>query len=248
MKRFVSALALLAALIAPSVASAAGKTLVVATSLWPPMTMVDEEKNVIGYEMDVITAAAKAAGYDVKLVNTSWDGIFSLLESGNCDIIASCVTITDARKKNYLFSDPFYSFKQACVVPKDSNVTGMDDLKGKRVGAQIGTTGHIVLQKALPADNIGAYDDVGLAFEDLKVGRIDAVMCDDPVAAYYANRKEGYTDLMKLAFITSEGEDAGFVFRKQDEQLKNDINKGLAAIRADGTEKAIREKWMGTAE
>ena len=107
MKRFVSALALLAALIAPSVASAAGKTLVVATSLWPPMTMVDEEKNVIGYEMDVITAAAKAAGYDVKLVNTSWDGIFSLLESGNCDIIASCVTITDARKKNYLFSDPF---------------------------------------------------------------------------------------------------------------------------------------------
>ena len=89
---------------------------------------------------------------------------------------------------------------------------------------------------------------MGLAFEDLKVGRIDAVMCDDPVAAYYANRKEGYTDLMKLAFITSEGEDAGFVFRKQDEQLKNDINKGLAAIRADGTEKAIREKWMGTAE
>ena len=212
------------------------------------MTMVDENKNVIGYEMDVVSAAARAAGYDVKLVNTSWDGIFSLLESGNCDIIASCVTITDARKKKYLFSDPFYSFRQACVVPAASSVTGMDDLKGKRVGAQIGTTGHIVLQKALPSENIAAYDDVGLAFEDLKVGRIAAVMCDDPVAAYYANRKEGYSDLMKLAFITTEGEDAGFVFRMKDASMKDDINKGLAAIRADGTEKAIKMKWMGKAD
>ena len=124
----------------------------------------------------------------------------------------------------------------------------MDDLKGKRVGAQIGTTGHIVLQKALPSENIAAYDDVGLAFEDLKVGRIDAVMCDDPVAAYYANRKEGYSDLMKLAFITTEGEDAGFVFRMKDASMKDDINKGLAAIRADGTEKAIKMKWMGKAD
>ena len=227
MKHLVSALALVAALASPAFASAAEKTLVVATSLWPPMTMVDENKNVIGYEMDVVSAAARAAGYDVKLVNTSWDGIFSLLESGNCDIIASCVTITDARKKKYLFSDPFYSFRQACVVPAASSVTGMDDLKGKRVGAQIGTTGHIVLQKALPSENIAAYDDVGLAFEDLKVGRIDAVMCDDPVAAYYANRKEGYSDLMKLAFITTEGEDAGFVFRMKDASMKDDINKGL---------------------
>ena len=105
-----------------------------------------------------------------------------------------------------------------------------------------------MLQKALPSENIAAYDDVGLAFEDLKVGRIDAVMCDDPVAAYYANRKEGYSDLMKLAFITTEGEDAGFVFRMKDASMKDDINKGLAAIRADGTEKAIKMKWMGKAD
>ena len=248
MKRTLLSLALIAALLLPSLASAAGKTLVVATSLWPPMTMLDEDKNVTGYEMDIVSAAAKAAGYDVKLVNTSWDGIFSLLESGNCDIIASCVTITDARKKRYLFSDPFYAFKQAVVIPADAEAADMDALKNRRVGAQIGTTGHILLQKTMSAENIAAYDDVGLAFEDLKVGRIDAVMCDDPVAAYYANRKEGYSDTMKLAFITSTGEAAGFVFREDDTQMRDDINKGLAAIRADGTEKAIKLKWMGEAE
>lgn len=248
MKRLLTAVVLTALLttLAGEAGAAGGKALVVATNAtFPPMEFVDLDKNIVGYDMDIIQAIADEAGLEVTFKNTSWDGIFATLDSHNCDIIAAAVTITPEREKRYLFSEPYYKMRQAVVVPVSSDIAKMDDLAGKRVGAQIGTTGVFVLQREAPQAEMATYDDVGLAFEDLKTGRIDAVACDDPVAAYYANRKEGYDGVMKVGFTAEAGEAMGFVFRPDDTELADKVNAGLAAIRANGKEKAIQVKWFG---
>ncbi len=246
----VRTLIALAAAFLLSVPSAyAASTLKVASNpTWPPMEFMNLDKQVIGYDADIITAIAKEMGSDVEFLNTAWEGIFAVLENGNVDVLASCVTITDARKKKYLFSEPYYLVRQALVVPTGSSIKQAADLKGKTVGIQIGTTANVALKKiqeTVSDVTIKSYDDVGLVFEDLKNGRIDAAMCDDPVAKYYASRKEGYADTMHLAFSTEDTEPIGFVVRKDRPELVDAINKGLAAIRANGVEKEISVKWFG---
>ena len=119
------------------------------------------------------------------------------------------------------------------------------NLKGKKVGVQIGTTAIEALRKMNVDIDLRTYDEVGLVFEDMRNGRLDVVVCDDPVARYYASRKEGYKDLMKVAFLTEDVEYIGFVFSKDNAELAAQVNKGLKAIRENGKEKAIRNKWLG---
>ncbi len=222
------------------------KSLVVATNpTWPPMQMVDMDKNIIGYEVDIMKAIAEASGLKVEFMNTAWDGIFATLESKNSDIISSCVTITEARKKRYLFSEPIYGFVQSLVVPENSSINKPSDIMNKKIGIQIGTTAAIALNKISKDLNVATYDDIGLALEDLANGNIDAVMCDDPVAMYYSNRKEGYSDKMKVAFKMDEPEYIGVVTLKSNQALMDKINAGLKIIQTNGKEKEIAEKWFG---
>ncbi len=224
----------------------AAKTLTVAANpTWPPMEMVDLNKNIIGYDVDIVNAIAKELGYNAKFISVAWDGIFANLESKQSDLLASSVTITDARKKKYAFTDPYYEVSQSLIVPANSSIKTMADLKGKNVGIQIGTTALIPLQDSKVKMNIKTYDDIGLVFEDLKNGRLDAAMCDDPVGRYYANRKEGFAESMKVAFVTEASEEYGFVFLQSNQKMVDEFNKGLAAIRKNGVEAQIREKWFG---
>ena len=241
-----SILAACAAVLLTSGTLFAGETVKVASNpTWPPMEFLNAEKKIVGYDRDIMEAIAKEMGFSIDMRNTAWDGIFASLESAQSDVIASCVTITEPRKKNYLFSDPYYEVRQALVVARDSAISKPEDLKGKTIGVQIGTTAVEALRKMKGDFTIKTYDEVGLVFEDLRNGRLDAAMCDDPVARYYSSRKEGYQDLMKLAFVTDDVEYIGFVMRKDDTAMQERINKGLAAIRANGKEKAIRVKWLG---
>ena len=125
---------LLAVLVLCGSAFAAEKTLIAAANpTWPPMEFLDENKNIIGYDRDIIAAIAEEIGMKSEFRNIAWDGIFASLESGQANVIASCVTITDKRKKAYVFSDPYYEVHQAVVVAKDSAIKKPEDLKGKKV-------------------------------------------------------------------------------------------------------------------
>ena len=228
---------LLAVLVLCGSAFAAEKTLIAAANpTWPPMEFLDENKNIIGYDRDIIAAIAEEIGMKSEFRNIAWDGIFASLESGQANVIASCVTITDKRKKAYVFSDPYYEVHQAVVVAKDSAIKKPEDLKGKKVGVQIGTTAIEALRKMNVDIDLRTYDEVGLVFEDMRNGRLDVVV---------ASRKEGYKDLMKVAFLTEDVEYIGFVFSKDNAELAAQVNKGLKAIRENGKEKAIRNKWLG---
>ncbi len=238
-----------AALMVFSVSSAfaAPKKLVVAhDATWPPMEYIDANKQIVGYSVDYIDALAKELGVEVEHKNVSWDGIFAGLDAKRYDVIASSVTITDERKKNMTFTEPYYEVKQAVLVPKDSPIKGYADLSGKTLGAQMGTTGFFAVKRVEKA-NGKPFDDITLAVEDLYNGRLDGVVCDEPVAADFATNKEPYSTKFKVAFIidSAEKEYYGFVVAKENTELCEFLNKGIKQVKEKGIEAQLRKKWFG---
>lgn len=225
----------------------AKETYIVASdATWPPLESLDEHKNVVGYSSDYITAVAKEAEFNVEIHNAAWDGIFAALNSDRYDIIASSVTITDKRKQRIMdFSEPYYNVHQAIVVPIDSNIKTMDDLNQKKIGGQIGTSGLVeTLPKAKVKAIIKTYDEIGLAFEDLKNGSLDGIICDQPVATYFLQKKSDYADYMKIAFITKNVERYGFAVKKGNKELLEKINKGIRSVKEKGIENILIKKWL----
>ena len=227
----------------------AAKTLVVAGHCgYPPMEYLNDKKVPTGYSIDYIKEVAKRAGFDMKFRDVAWDGIFAGLASGNYDILASSTTITPERQQAFDFTIPYYGAVQAVVMPKGKKINSLADLKGLTVGSQIGITGVFVLQKANVGAKIKEYDDIGLAFEDLAAGRTDAVICDDPVAKYYANKRADFAGKFNVAYLHKDPEYYGFCLRKGDTELLERLNKAIASMQADGTEAKLKIKWMGSAD
>ncbi len=240
-------LALFVSTVIPSFLWAAGpvKTIVVATdATWPPMEILDANKNIIGFDIDFMNAVAKEAGFKVEFKNTAWDGIFGGLELGKYNAIISSVTITDERKKKYDFSLPYINAGQVLVVPKTiKGVKKLADMKGKKVGAQIGTTGAMEIQKD-KAIELKNYDEIGLAFEDMASGRIEGVVCDTPVAADYALQRAEYKAKFMIVGEPFTQEQYGIVVKKGDKKLVDLLNKGIKAVQKKGIDKELEKKWL----
>jgi polar amino acid transport system substrate-binding protein len=226
--------------------SAWARTVVIAQdATWPPMEFVNEQKEIIGFDTDYMKAAAKEAGYEVVLKNVAWDGIFAGLDAGQYDAVCSSVTITDERKNAMDFSIPYFKVRQALVVPKASTVKTLEEMKGKTLGGQIGTTGYFAIKK-IEGINAKSYDEIGLAMEDLFNGRIDGVVCDDPVAAQYALQKAEYAEKLKIAAVLDTGDEYyGVAVKKGNKEVLDLLNKGIKAVQDKGIEKELRGKWMG---
>ncbi len=217
---------------------------VVATdATWPPMEYVNEEREIVGYDIDLMRAIAEEAGFEVEIRNVAWDGIFAGLAAGEYDAIISSVTITAERQETYDFSDPYINAGQITVVRQESAISGPDDLSGHTVGAQIGTTGAIEVQNMEGAE-LNEYDEIGLAFEDLVAGRIDAVVCDTPVAADFALQREEYREALKIVGEPFTDEYYGIVVQKGDDELLAMINEGLDAVQEKGIDAQLEEQWL----
>lgn len=242
MKKITLMLLLIAAL--ASSAWAQKEIVFAVDATWPPMEFVDAEKNIVGYSIEYMKAAGEAAGFTPVFKNVAWDGIFAGLATGKYDAICSSVSITDERKKGMNFSAPYFKVRQALIVSSKSSVTSLAELKGQKVGGQIGTTGYFAI-KAVPGLEAKSYDEVGLAMEDLNVGRIAAVVCDDPVAANYALNQ--YKESLKIAAIIETGvaEFYGIAVSKGDKETLELVNKGIAAVIASGKDKELQQKWIG---
>jgi polar amino acid transport system substrate-binding protein len=226
-------------------AFAAPKSIKVATdATWPPMEMVDANKKIVGYDIDFINAVAKEAGITVEFKNTAWDGIFAGLDTGKYDAIISSVTITDERKAKYDFSDAYTSIGQILVVPKtDKTSKTLADLKGRKVGSQIGTTGAMEVKKVAGVES-KTYDEIGLAFEDMSAGRISGVVCDEPVAAHFALQKKEYKEKFKIVGKAFTKEGYGIVVKKGNKELVDLLNKGIKAVKAKKLDTKIHTKWV----
>jgi polar amino acid transport system substrate-binding protein len=222
----------------------AARTITVATdATWPPMEMVDANKNIVGFDIDFMNAVAKEAGFTVTFKNTAWDGIFAGLDSGQYDAIISSVTITEERSKKYDFSLPYIDAGQILVVPKGEKAAKLGDLKGKKVGAQIGTTGAFEVKKVAGVE-LKTYDEIGLAFEDMAAGRIFGVVCDEPTAIIYALQKQEYKEKFKIAGKPFTKEAYGIVVKKGNKELVELLDKGIKAVKAKKIDQQLKKKWL----
>lgn len=245
MRTWILALCLL--FVAATMAFAAERTVVVAhDATWPPMEFMDENRNIVGYSVDYIDAVAKEAGFKVEHKSVAWDGIFAGLAGKKYDVISSSVTITEERAKVMDFSSPYYEVRQAVIVPKDAKYASIADFKGKNLGAQIGTTGYMAI-KAADGVTAKTFDEIGLAMESLASGRLDGVVCDDPVATNYILVNKDYAATLKVAFVipAETPEYYGFAVTKGNTELRDLLNKGIEQVKAKGIEDDLRKKWMG---
>ena len=132
-------------------AMAAQKISVASDCTWPPMEFLDENKQPIGFSVDLLREMGKELGVEFDIKNVPWDGIFSGVAAGKYQMVSSSTTITEERLKKYLFSDPYYDVVQSVVMPLGKNIASLADLKDKKVGGQIGTTGIFVMEKSKAA-------------------------------------------------------------------------------------------------
>lgn len=211
---------------------------------WPPMEFVDANKQVVGYDIDLINAVAKAGGFRVEIQNTAWDGIFAGLANGDYDAVISSVTITDERKQAMDFSIPYLNAGQVLVIRADeSGIATLADLKGKSAGAQIGTTGAMEIQK-VPGVHLRTYDEIGLAVEDLANGRIDGVVVDNPTAANYVLQNDNYKSRLKIVGKPFTEEYYGIAVKKGNARVLGLIDGGLKKVLASDVPAQLEAKWL----
>lgn len=223
------------------------KTYTVGTdAAYAPFEKMSPANEVEGLTVDLLKAVAAKGGFQVKFVNTPWEGIFKTLDSGERDIVASSVTITDERKQSMDFSRPYFDAVQLIAVKEDSKVARFEDLKTLKVGVQTGTTGDEVVQKLLGKTNpnIRRFESTPLALQELTAGGVAAVVADNGVVQNYIinNPSAKFRSVSDASFVP---EQYGFAVKKGNAELLEKINKGLDAIKADGTHDALLAKYFG---
>lgn len=210
---------------------------------YPPFEFVDESGNIVGFDVDLINALAERAGFDVELVNTKWDGIFAALAAGEFDVVCSAVTITEERSQIVDFTDPYFNAGQSIAVRADNDeIQSVEDLKGKRIGVQLGTTGDIEASKIEGAE-VKRYEEITIAFQALANGDVDAVINDTPTSAAIIKANPELN--AKLVGEPFTDEWYGIAVNKNKPEIRDALNKALKEIKEDGTYDKIYKKWFG---
>ncbi len=212
---------------------------------WPPFEYVDaESKAIVGFDIDLMQAIAAAEGFEVRIVNVSWDALLAGVAQGEYDAAISVITITPERQRQMLFSAPYYNAGQVIVVRSDETaLQAPSDLAGRRAGAQLGTTGALEIEK-VPGALLKTYDTIDLAFLDLLNGQIDAVVVDNPLAQGYVARYAGKLRIVGAPFTD---EWYGIAVAPGRTELLERINRGLRQVQNSGQFAAIEQRWlMGT--
>ncbi len=217
----------------------AGVLTVGSDATWPPMEFVEGDK-IVGFDVDIAKEIAERLGLEIDYQNAAWDGIFPALIVHKYDMVISSVTITEDRLKEMDFSIPYFQTDQSFSVREDSDIDSEEKLNGKIAGAQIGTTGEIAA-KEIEGLEVNTYDDILLAFEDLKAGRIDTVASDSYMGFSYVMENEG----LKTGLVVVTDEELGIAFAQDTPELLEAVNDALAEIIDDGTYDEIFAKWFG---
>jgi len=199
------------------------------------------EKEFEGFDVDLIKAIGKELGYKVVVQNMGFDATIPALQSRNIDVIIAAMTITPERKKVVQFSDPYYTSGLIILVPENNtSIRSIKDLEGKKIGAQIGTTGMFKAEK-IPGAQVKTYANASETFLEFENGGVDAVIQDYPVVAYYLSQKKKG----KMVGEKMEAEQYGIAVAKNNKVLTDDINKALAKLKANGEYAKIYKKWFG---
>jgi len=217
-----------------------------ATASGIPFTFLDVKTNSIqGMMIDTAQAIGQAAGFNVAVQQTVFSALIPSLTSNKIDIISAAMLRTPQRAEVVDFSQPVYSYGEGLVVKADDGkaYTSLDELKGEVVGAQVGTVYIDMLNKKGGFKEVRGYDTGVDMMRDIALGRIKAGVADYPIVAYQLS--QGANNNVKLAasYKSVNIGDVCLVVRKGDAEMLARVNKGIAAIKADGTLAKIVKKW-----
>ena len=215
---------------------------------YPPFEDKAENGDPIGYDVDLVYALADKMGLEVNIVDTAFDVIFAGIGT-NYDCVVSAVTITDERRENCLFSEPYIDSYQAVVVKKGSDIKieSLKDLSGKSVALQDATTSKALLEDMIKTGTVtdckmGPSEKVLTAFTALDNGEYDVVLCDSPVADTYITN---YPDKYELAFLDKENvEQFGVAMAKNDVELQTAVNEAMKQLKEEGFFEENTAKWF----
>jgi polar amino acid transport system substrate-binding protein len=197
----------------------------------------------IGFDVDLVKAVAATPGIgitDVEFIKQPFDTIIVSIAQGRFDMSASSFSITPERAKQIDFSDGYFTATQSVMVKTGSDIQSIDDLEGRRIGVQRGTTGADLAATVKGAEVL-RYEIIDDAFNALAADRVDAVINDYAVSAYAAERRDDFEIVDRNPTV----ENYGLVFPKDNPALRDAFNAGLAEIRANGTYNEIFRKWFG---
>ncbi|HKJ95836.1 MAG TPA: transporter substrate-binding domain-containing protein [Gammaproteobacteria bacterium] len=242
--RLAAATALAFAGIVATTASAAPTIQAVTDPSFVPFEMMDQDSGkMVGFDMDILSEVAKRAGFDYKLRTMDFNGIIPALQTGNADVAIAGITITDKREKIVDFTDPYYDSGLRILVPANSDVKTLDDLKGMKIGTKIGSTSYDYLQKKFgDSADITPYPGSSDMYLALNSGSVDAVFYDAPNVSYFAKTKG--KGRVKTVGPLYEGQKYGIAF-KDGSKWVEPANKALASMKDDGTYADIYKKWFG---
>ena len=210
---------------------------------FPPMGFTDEDQEIVGFDIDLAKEVAKRMDVELKLQPINWDSKEQELDTGNIDCIWNGLTYSKDRAKAMLCSEPYMENHQVLVVPANSNIKSLDDIKDKSVGVQEGSTAADAVDQTdelkdaeiiLLPDNVQILNDLG--------NGCDAAVMDEVVARYYTEEDEGKYKVLAADLAT---EDYVIGFRKDDKALCKEVEDQLKEMAKDGTLAKISEKWFG---
>ena len=228
---------------------AKGKLVMGFDEAYPPMSFVDESGEYTGFDIDLAREVASRLGVELVFQPISWDAKVMELEAGNIDCIWSGMTMTEELCEQVLFSMPYMANEQILLVRADSGIASVEDLAGKSLGTQAGSSSVTVLDANPQVKDIieggepNLYDDFVVALMDLSLGNIDVLLIDSVVGNYYIAQQEDPSVFAVLPEVL-EAEEYGIAFRKDEASLADAVNEQLIALLDDGTLDEIRSAWF----
>ncbi len=253
MKKFTKIVSVLAALAiavlccgcgSKSMTATEGKLIMATNAEFPPYEY-KEGDTIIGIDAEVAKLIADKLDLELEIADVDFDSIIPGVQSGKYDMGMAGMTVTDERKEKVNFSDSYATGVQVVIVKEDSNIKSIDDLEGKKIGAQQGTTGYIYASDSVEnggygEENVTGYQNGALAVEALKGGKVDCVIIDNEPAKAYVAANEGLK-ILDTEYVT---EDYAICFAKENTELQEKVNTALKELIEDGSVKKVVDKYI----
>ena len=220
----------------------AGKLTMATNATFPPYEMTTDAGEFEGIDIETAQAIADKLGLELQIDDMDFDAALLSVQQGKADIVMAGVTVTDERKAVMDFSDSYATGIQSIIVPEGSDIASPDDLAGKKIGTQRGTTGYIYCTDDFGEDAVVAYDSGLTAVQALNNGQVDAVVIDNAPAKEYVAANPGLKVLE-----TSYAEEDYAIGMAKGSSLEDVVNAALEELKADGTLQSIVDKYI-TAE
>ena len=221
----------------------AGKLTMATNAAFPPYEMTTDAGEFEGIDVDTAKAIAEKLGLELQIDDMDFDAALLAVQQGKADMVMAGVTVTDERQNVMDFTDSYATGIQSIIVKEDSDIASVDDLAGKKIGTQRGTTGYLYCSDDFGDENVVAYDNGLTAVQMLNNGQVDCVVIDNAPAKEFIAANPGLK-LLDTAYVE---ESYAIGVGKGNTELKDAINTALEELKADGTLQAIVDKYI-TAE